>query len=217
MEPPKKKLNQNKSRFIVYSESEIAGKHDAARNINTSRSEGRANSAFQKFLTQIGKDDVRYWLYEEDELDLLLGKFWFGARKDPDKDYESDPEDNQKEKLMYSANTMRNFQYALNRILKSKGHNYDIISPSSLSFKRSQKAFTASQKELKKLGKAAIKSTQEISEDGKHAFNWSCNCDQSLFVFTTKTKTRFMFYQISRLVDKSFKKERWHIKVHVIV
>ena len=73
---------------------------------------------------------------------------------------------------MYSANTMKNFWYALNRILKSKGHLYDIISPSSLSFRRNQKAFTASQKELKQCGKAQIKSKQEITKDGKplHSF-----------------------------------------------
>ena len=93
MEPPKKKLKQNKSRFIVYSETEIKSKHDAARNVNTSRSEDRANSAFQKFLTQVGKEDLRYWLYDEEELDDMLEKFWFGAHKDPEEDYQSDPED----------------------------------------------------------------------------------------------------------------------------
>ena len=33
MEPPKKKLKQTKSRFIIYSESEIVEKNDAAKNI----------------------------------------------------------------------------------------------------------------------------------------------------------------------------------------
>ena len=97
----------------------------------------------------------------------MLEKFWFGARKEPGDDYESDPEDVQRIGLMYSANTMRNFRYALNRILKNKGHLYDIMNTSNLSFKRSQKAFTASQKELKELGKAAITSAPEITKDGK--------------------------------------------------
>ena len=62
---------------------------------------------------------------------------------------------------------MKNFRYALNRILKNKGHLYDIISPASLSFKRSQKAFIASQKELKELGKGHIHSAPEIKENGE--------------------------------------------------
>ena len=81
-------------------------------------------------------------------------KFWFGAHKGPDENYESDPEDLQKHELMYSTNTMKNFCYSLNWILRSKSHNYDIIKPSTLSFQHSQKAFAVSQKELKELGKA---------------------------------------------------------------
>ena len=92
---------------------------------------------------------------------------WFGARKDPDSDYESDPDDPQKKKLMYSANTMKNFGYALNHILKNKGHLYDIMSKNTLSFKKSQQAFADSQKELKELRKAQIHSALKITEEGK--------------------------------------------------
>ena len=166
MEQPRKKQKTHNSRFVLLSEEELKSKHEASKNKNMVNSEKRANSAFQKFLQQAGKQDLRYWLYTEDELDIMLEKFWFGARKDPDSDYESDPEDTEKKALMYSANTMKNFRYALNRILKSKGHLFDIINPSSLSFRRSQKAFTASQKELKELGKAQIHSWPKISEEG---------------------------------------------------
>ena len=174
MEPPAKKLKAKSNRFIVYSEEELKSKHEASVNKNTKHSEDRAHSAFTKFLSQTGKTDLDYWLYEEDELDIMLEKFWFGARKDGDTDYLSDHDDDQKTKLMYSANTMRNFRYSLNRILKSKGHLYDIISPQSLSFRRSQKAFAASQKELKALGKAQVHSAQEITEEGTIAFSFSC-------------------------------------------
>ena len=136
-------------------------------------------------MQQAGKDNLDYWTYEEDELDMMLEKFWFGARKDPDSEYETDDEDPQKQSLMYSANTMKNFGYSLNRILKSKGHLYDIISPSSLSFRRSQIAFKASEKELKELGKAEIKSKQEISEEGKH-------CNQ-IYFFPCEKKSFFHF------------------------
>ena len=72
---------------------------------------------------------------------------------------------------------MKNFRYSLNRILRSKDHNYDIIKPSTLSFQCSQKAFAASQKELKQLGKAEVCSVKEITEDGKqnlHCVRRSC-------------------------------------------
>ena len=170
MEPQRKKQKVNNSQFVLLSEEELRSKHEASKNRNTTNCEKRANSAFQKFLAQAGKEDLRYWLYEEDELDIMLEKFWFGAHKDPDSDYENDPEDTQKQDLMYSANTMKNYRYALNRILKNKGHLYDIINPSSLSFRRSQKAFKASQKELKELGKAQVHSAPEITEDGEIAF-----------------------------------------------
>ena len=68
---------------------------------------------------------------------------------------------------MYTANTMKNFCYSLNRILKRKGHLYDIIHKNTASFKKSQQAFLDSQKELKSLGKGVINLTPEISEDGK--------------------------------------------------
>ena len=69
---------------------------------------------------------------------------------------------------MYSANTMRSLHYALNRILKFKGHEYDIMNKHSLSFKKSQQTFLDSQKELKALGKGEIHSIPEITEDSKH-------------------------------------------------
>ena len=94
MHPVKKKQKlQNKQCFVLYSEEELARKHAQSRNKNTTKSEDRANKAFQKFLLQIGKADLEYWLYDKDELDIILEKFWFGARKDPDSDYESDTED----------------------------------------------------------------------------------------------------------------------------
>ena len=80
MDPPQKKQKvTNSSHFIVYSDSEIASKHEASKNRNTTNSENHANSAFQKFLSQAGKDDLQYWFYDEEELDSMLTKFWFGA------------------------------------------------------------------------------------------------------------------------------------------
>ena len=48
---------------------------------------------------------------------------------------------------------MKNIWYALNQIPKNKAHLHDIINTSNLSFKRFQKSFLTSQKQLKEKGK----------------------------------------------------------------
>ena len=110
-------------------------------------------------------------------MDTYLCKFWFGPRKDPDKDFESDSDDPEKQELMYLANTMHSFSYSLSRILSSKDHEYDIMHKSSLSFKKSQQAIIGRQKELKSLRKAEIKSTPVIAEQGQTV------CIQYQFIF----------------------------------
>ena len=60
MEPQKKKLKKDTNCFVIYSETELKSKHDASVNINTSRSEDHAKSAFTKFLKQAGKDNLEY-------------------------------------------------------------------------------------------------------------------------------------------------------------
>ena len=55
--------------------------------------------------------------------------------------------------------------YALNRILREFGHDYDITK--SLSFRKSQEAFKAAVKELKENGKGYVKSAEDTDEMGK--------------------------------------------------
>ena len=67
---------------------------------------------------------------------------------------------------MYKANSLRNFRYSLNRILRTKGHLYDITSKKTTSFQKSQQAFIDAIKELKENGKADVDSYPEIEEQG---------------------------------------------------
>ena len=166
MEPKTKKRKITTTKSVLYTDQQIKEKQEAGKNKNTTKTDERANRAFRNFLKDNGESNLDYWNYEEPELDSFLSRFWFGARKDPNDDYVSDNEDPDRKSLMYSANTIRSFRYALNRILKSKGHEYDIMHKNSLSFKRSQQAYLDCQKELKALGKAEIHSAPEISEDG---------------------------------------------------
>ena len=156
-------------RFLVLDDSELQEKTKKSKNSNTDKSERRADNAFKKFLVALGyeEDDTEYWFFDEPTLDDCLAKFWFGARKDiceEDSDSENDPQMRQR---MYSANTLKNFRYGLNRILKSKGHLFDIIDKKTASFTKSQKAFADAIKELKSEGKGEVHSYPEIEEEGK--------------------------------------------------
>ena len=157
-------------RHVVYSEEEIQAKCRKQKNKNTEKSERTADNAFKKFLIACGfaDDATNYCEFEPDVLDTYLAKFWFGARKDASSDTdEDDPNfDPELKSKKYTASSLRNYQYALNRILKRSERNYDITNQNI--FKKSTEAFADAIKELKSEGKAETKSKPEISEDGKH-------------------------------------------------
>ena len=155
-------------RFLVMDDDEIASKSKQAKNSNTDKSERRADKAFRKFLEALGYDenDTDYWYFDEPTLDGCLAKFWFGARKDiwGEEDESNDPD---MKNRLYSANSLKNFRYGLNRILKNKGHLYDIIEKKTASFTRSRQAFADALKELKSEGKGEVHSYPEIDEEGQ--------------------------------------------------
>ena len=149
---------------VVYDDEQISVKKKKTDNQNTLKSEERANCAFQRFLAQCDVEDTNYWFYTEPELDNYLSKFYLGARKfatDTDPTFDEDPDQKSRK---YSANSLKDFRYALNRILKQKGHLYDIISENGTSFKKSNDAYKIAMKELKEEGKAEVKSHPEIAE-----------------------------------------------------
>ena len=67
---------------------------------------------------------------------------------------------------LYKVNSLHNFHYGLNRILKSKGHLYDIPDKHTTSVLKSQQVFSDAIKELKAEGKADVDSYPEIEEEG---------------------------------------------------
>ena len=125
------------------------------------KSDKKADRAFRRSLVLNGCADTEYWLFDKPELDNYLAKFWLCVRKEDSDSKESETEDPDKIGNKYSANTLRNFRYALNRILCSKGHLYNITEKGT-SFLKSNEAFKVAIKELKKEGKAEVKSYPEI-------------------------------------------------------
>ena len=158
------KINDHKD--LIISDDESEKKLVGGKNVNTVKSEKKADKAFCRLLTSHGCTDTNYWYFEEPELDNFLAKFWLCVHKDDDDESdESDQEDPDKKDKKYSANTLKNFRYALNRILHTKGHLYNITEKGT-SFLQSHKAFKVAIKELKSEGKAEVKSYSEINEDG---------------------------------------------------
>ena len=145
-------------------DDKLEEKSKKSKNDNTIRCEQRADKAFRKFLLANGCDqnDLDYWYFSEPRLDKYLSKFWFCACKNitcVEDSQEEDPE-------FYKANSLRNFRYSLNRILKQKGHLYDITNKRTASLQKSQQAFIDAIKELKENGKADMDSYPEIEETG---------------------------------------------------
>ena len=64
---------------------------------------------------------------------------------------------------MYSANSLKNYRFALNRIIKSR-RQLDITAKSNTQFSKSQQAFANAIKEFKKQGKVKQKVKHEITE-----------------------------------------------------
>ena len=157
--------------FLSMTDEELEEKSKKCRNHNTMKAEEHADKAFRTFLVWNGCDEnnTDYWNFDEPTLDKYLSKFWFYTRKNttnPD----SQEEDPEIKEQLYKANSLKNFHYSLNRILKTKGHLYDITNKKTASFHKSQQAFADAIKELKANRKGDVESYPEIEESGKCNF-----------------------------------------------
>ena len=102
--------------FLVLDSNELELRCKKSKNINTDKSEKRADRVFCKVLIALKKheDDID-WNYDEPTLDNCLASFWFGARKDicEDNIQNENDEDPDMKSYIYSANTLKNFCYGL--------------------------------------------------------------------------------------------------------
>ena len=156
-------------RFLLLSDDDLESKSKKCKNDNTLKSEHKADKAFKKFLVAMGvkEENTDYWNYEEPQLDNYLAKFWFGAHKDICNDEDSQDSNVEGKERLYKANSLRSFCYGINRILKMRGHLYDITDKRTTSFQKSQQAFIDALKELKSEGKGDMEPYPEIKEQGK--------------------------------------------------
>ena len=161
------KRKKDQAKDLIITDEDLQHRSIGGKNINTIKCEKKADKAFWLFLKSNECSDTEYWFFEEPELDNYLAKFWLCVRKEDTSDSEESGEDDpSKCQQKYSANTLRNFRYVLNQILKSKGHLYNITEKGT-SFIKSNEAFKVAIKDLKSEGKAEVHSYPEIKEDGK--------------------------------------------------
>ena len=169
--------------FLVWTDEDLDDKTKKSKNDNTLKCEQRADKAFRNFLVANGCDqnELDYRTFIEPTLDKYLSKFRFYARKSNFTDDEESihDEDPVLKQQFYKANSLRNFRYSLNQMLKTKGHLYDITDKHTASFQKSQQAFFDAVKELKVHGKADVESYPEIEETGK---SFACQMQTALFL-----------------------------------
>ena len=119
------------------------------RNQNTLKSDLKCERVLVKYLLAKGISE-EYWLMNEPDLNKLLSKFWFEVQT--------------QEGEKYTVCSLAHLWYGINRMLKRKGHEYDIVHSSS--FTGCQSAFSDACKELKEEGLGVVNSYKEIEPKG---------------------------------------------------
>ena len=121
--------------------------------MNVSREESWP--CIQSFLKENDADE-NYKFFEEQELNDWLSKFWF-----------SDCTNDKENPEYYQVNPLKSFKYGLNHIWRRSSrihHNNKCIYP------RAMTAFDNAYKELKQMGKGAVKNHEEIDDEGNYIF-----------------------------------------------
>ena len=130
----KRKILPPEERFEFLEDDELEEKVKSLQNVNTKKTDKKTERKFIKYL-KAKNNETDYWLIAED-LDKILCKFWFEVCTQ-EGDY-------------YKIGSLENLQYSLNKLLQSKGHEFDIVHGEA--FVKSGKKFTEACKELKMKG-----------------------------------------------------------------
>lgn len=143
-----------KPRFQLFDDEELQAFQKDLEVKNTIKNEKKVTKCFQEFLEASGEENLDFWTYEDQKLDALLGKFYFGART--------------REGELYSLGTMNTFRYALQRVLSKKDRDVNILkrSETNKTFHDSIRKFDDVKVMLKREHKAVVKPTPEITPTG---------------------------------------------------
>ena len=89
-------------RFEDLTENDVENRSKEIKNKNTIKSDKKCEKIFMKYLKATG-NDVKYWLYDPEDLDRQLGTFWFAVRTKKEK---------------YTVASLKHIRYAIRRCLK---------------------------------------------------------------------------------------------------
>ena len=142
----KKKLDTNEC-FKHISDDELCIMLKELDKPNTKKADRKCERAFVSDLSTLdGLPNLDYWLYNEATLDKILSKFCFEVKT--------------VDRKPHRVSTLKHMCYGLNRNLKRKGHEYDIIRSSQ--FKCSQQKFLQACNYLKAKGFGYVEHYKEI-------------------------------------------------------
>lgn len=147
---PKRKRVADEDRFNFMQDAALEKKREELKNDNTIKADKKAEKLFVTWL-KLRKVEEDYWTLENRTLDEYLCKFWFEIRT--------------VEGNRYKTATLANFCYGINRCLKKKGRQVDIVH--STDFIKSQEAFADACRELKQLGFGTRTPYKAISPQGE--------------------------------------------------
>ena len=155
--------------FEHFSDEEIKKKRKETTPKATIKNNEKWDRVFRAYLEESEAQTTEYWYYPDEELDLILSRFWFDVRtqKQPLNEEEKiqilskngDPYPHQ-----YIIACLRNLRNSLSRCLAERGKNINLTTDEN--FRLSQKSFKDACKELKQLGKGNVNSCPEISHSG---------------------------------------------------
>ena len=144
------------NRFENISDSDIVKFHQNVQKKNTKKNDKSAERQFCDYLSTQNAN-CNFWDMDASDLIGHLSKFWFATRQN-----KIDPKTGKPKK--YMVQTLRTIHYSLQRVLKEKGSDHDIITDKD--FRKSQTAFNDACKQLKQEGYGYIKPTDEIAPEG---------------------------------------------------
>ena len=148
---------QPEDRFEDITDKLVVQKHFQVQKKNMKKNEKSAEKQLRDYLLLKACEHTRFWEFEANLLDSHLSHFWFAARQN-----KIDQATNKPKK--YKVQSLKTLRYVLNRILKEKNYDHDIIT--SPAFRKSQTAFTDACKELKQQGYGYVKQTAGILPEG---------------------------------------------------
>ena len=170
---------EEEERFEDFTDESIEEMRQQLRPKNTVKSNDKCEKIFLSYLKS-KKLNTHYADYTVQELDKILGKFWFEVR--------------QTNKKHYRVQSMHHIRYGINRLLKAKGKEYDITTDPR--FIKSQDLFEDSCRRLKKLGYGHVVHYPEITSKGKftyinsqHLLNTRRSSMPILFIVTNQTRS----------------------------